>query len=141
MSNEKLYVMCDGVKVPHRAHPTDAGIDLFSPVDVVIKARSSAVIKSRVKCVLPENTVGLVLPKSGLNINHDLLAFGVIDEPYRGEINVKLYNMGDEDYHLREGDKMTQMLVMPVLYTDVVEVDHIENDTDRGEGGIGSTGR
>lgn len=129
----------DGAFKPVRAHSTDAGIDIFSPVCVTVRARSSAMINSGVHVEM-RNAAGILLPKSGLNIKHDILSFGVIDEGYNGAIVVKLYNLGDEDYRVYRGDKITQLLEVPVHYGCVEIVDEIESG-DRGSNGFGSTGR
>lgn len=126
--------------IPERAHPTDAGLDIRCPIDVMIPANGSAIIPSGVHVQLPANTVGMVKSKSGLNIKHDIVSEGVVDEEYTGQIIVKLYNHGRRDYFMKRGDKMTQLVVMPCMYVDVEETDTLEA-TERGENGFGSTGR
>lgn len=124
---------------PHRAHDTDAGMDIMSPRDEIVKAHNSVVIPTGVHVEL-KGAAGVILPKSGLNIKHDILAFGVVDEGYSGQIVVKLYNLSDEDYHVHKGDKITQMLVVPVRYEVIELVDTVESG-ERGTDGFGSTGR
>jgi len=129
-----------GALLLNRAHSTDAGIDIRTPRGFLLPARSSAIIRTGVHIELPPNTVGMLKSKSGLNIFHDIISEGVIDEGYSGEIMVKLYNLSDEPYQFERGDKIIQLVVMPVHYPDVVQVDEISGG-ERGDAGYGSTGR
>lgn len=136
-----MNVMLDeGAFMPEFAHKTDAGADLRSPVDVVIPARGSAVIDTGIHVEIPEGFTGFLKSKSGLNVNHNLIGEGVIDSGYQGSIRVKLYNLGDKDYSIKKGDKIIQLVILPCVYCDFVEVNKFA-ETDRGDGGFGSTGR
>lgn len=136
-----MKIMLDsGAYRPTRAHKTDAGLDLYSPVDVVIMPQASAVIDTGVHVALPEGSVGFLKSKSGLNVKHGILGEGVIDVGYTGSIRVKLYNHGEEGYYIQRGDKITQLVILPVILPDLEQVDRLE-DTERGCGGFGSTGR
>lgn len=126
--------------MPHRAHPTDAGLDLRSPESVYIEARQSMTIRTGVHIKLPPGTAGLLVSKSGLNVNHDLTSTGLIDYNYNGEIVVKLHNHGDAGYLIERGDKISQLVVLNVRFEDVEVVDEIET-VGRGSNGFGSTGR
>jgi len=126
---------------PERAHSTDAGMDLKSPICTTVPARGSVVIDLGVHMELPYGTVGILKSKSGLNVNHGITSTGTIDEAYRGSVKVKLYNHSDTDYIIHRGDKVTQLVVVECLYPTIEIVDHIKRDTERGEGGFGSTGR
>jgi dUTP pyrophosphatase len=77
--------------------------------------------------------------KSGLNVRYGIISEGVIDEGYTGEIIVKLYNLSDQDHLFQRGDKITQLVIMPVTYPTFAQASEIEGG-DRGEAGIGSTG-
>lgn len=129
-----------GAFMPIRAHETDAGLDLMSPVDVTVFGQSSAIIDTGVHIELPKNTVGMLKSKSGLNTKHSIVSEGVIDEGYSGSIQVKLYNHGHFPYGVKRGDKITQLVVMPCKYVKLEVVDELE-ETDRGDNGFGSTGR
>lgn len=131
----------EGAFLPRRAHETDAGLDIFSRTEQVIKAHGSAVFETGVHVKLPEGCCGLIVSKSGLNIKHDITSTGLIDEGYEGQIVVKLYNHGDSDYTVKAGDKITQMVVIPIRYEPVEEVSHLQVQSDRGSKGFGSTGR
>lgn len=133
-------VLEDGAYMPERAHATDAGLDLRTPRPAYVPARGSAVIDTGVHVALPGGTVGMLKSKSGLNTRFGLVGEGVIDEGYTGTIRVKLYNHGDEPYRFERGDKVTQLVVVPCLYVEPVEVESLA-ETDRGDGGFGSTGR
>lgn len=126
--------------IPERAHNTDAGLDLKSPICIEIPARSSAVIDTGVHVDLPIGTVGFLKSKSGLNVNHDITSDGVIDVGYTGSIKVKLYNHGIIPYQVLRGDKITQLVVVECHFPDVEIVEELEN-TERGNKGFGSTGR
>ena len=126
--------------IPERAHNTDAGLDLKSPICIEIPARSSAVIDTGVHVDLPIGTVGFLKSKSGLNVNHDITSDGVIDVGYTGSIKVKLYNHGIIPYQVLRGDKITQLVVVECHFPDIEVVDTLDK-TDRGNKGFGSTGR
>ena len=129
-----------GAYMPTRAHDTDAGLDLYARETKVIPAHGSATFDTGVHMELPVHTAGLLVSKSGLNTKHNLTSTGLIDVGYTGPIKVKLYNQGNEDYTVHAGDKISQLVVISILNPHMVEVDELE-DTDRGEGGFGSTGR
>ena len=129
-----------GAFVPVRAHDTDAGADLRSPVETVVPARGSRVIDTGVHIQLPHGFVGMLKSKSGLNVKHGITSEGVIDEGYTGPIKVKLYNHGDEPYRIERGDKVTQLVIIPCEYVDFDLVDDLE-DSERGNEGFGSTGK
>jgi len=125
---------------PERAHPDDAGMDLKSPVDIVVPARDSATINTGVHVEIPHGYAGFLKSKSGLNVKHNITSEGVIDAGYTGSIVCKLYNHGDISYHIHRGDKITQLVILPVLLGGYTIVDELP-DTERGAKGFGSTGR
>ena len=129
-----------GAFIPTRAHGTDAGADLRSPIDTVVPARGSRVIDTGVHIQLPHGFVGMLKSKSGLNIKHDITSEGVIDEGYTGAIKVKLYNHSCEPYIIGRGEKITQLVIVPCEYVKFDLVDYLE-DSERGGDGFGSTGK
>lgn len=129
-----------GAMLPVRAHKTDAGADILTPRSFLLPARSSAIIRTGVHVQLPSFSVGMLKSKSGLNIFHDIIGEGVIDEGFTNEIVVKLYNLGDEPYQFERGDKIIQLVVMDVSYPRIVQVSEISGG-ERGDAGYGSTGR
>lgn len=144
MSDEKngtMKVKLDqGAFAPTRAHKTDAGLDLRSPISVEVPARGSVVIDTGVHIELPNGTVGFLKSKSGLNVKHDITSEGVIDFGFTGSIKAKLYNHGTKPYQVFRGDKITQLVIFDCRFPDVEIVDELET-TERGENGFGSTGR
>lgn len=126
--------------MPTRAHETDAGLDLYSPKDATIPPRGAVCIDTGVHIELPINTVGMVKSKSGLNVKHGITSEGVIDVGYTGSIRVKLYNHSNEYYTINAGDKISQLVILPILTPTLELVDEL-NETERGDGGFGSTGR
>ena len=127
-------------KKPRRAHETDAGLDLYSREEKIIPAKSSATFNTGVHIQLPPDTVGLLCSKSGLNINKGITTTGVIDEGYTGSIIVKAYNNSDEDYKVELHDKITQLLVLPILKPEL-ELTTTFEKTARGDKGLGSSGK
>lgn len=129
-----------GAYLPDRAHEMDGGLDLRAPVATVVPARGSAVIDTGVHVELPLGTAGLLVSKSGLNVRHDITSEGLIDAGYSGSIVVKLYNNGDTPYYIDRGDKISQLVVIPVCLLKLEIVTELE-ETERGAKGFGSTGK
>lgn len=136
-----MKIMLDkGAKMPTRAYPTDAGLDLYAMETQIVPAKESAVFDTGVHIELPVGTVGLLQSKSGLNIKYGLTNEGVIDVGYTGSIKVKLYNDSGYDYAVSAGDKISQLLIVPVLTPELELVDSLD-ETARGNNGFGSTGK
>ncbi len=129
-----------GAYPPFRVHPTDAGLDIRAMHDGLVRSGQSHTFRTGVHVELPPNTAGLFVSKSGLMMNHDITATGLVDEGYDGEVMVKLFNHGMDDYNVHAGDKIGQLVIMPVLYEPVQIVDSIRGGQ-RGSAGFGSTGR
>ena len=126
--------------MPTRAHEDDAGLDLYATETKIVYARDSAVFDTGVHIELPKGTVGMLKSKSGLNVKHGLTSEGVVDVGYTGSICVKLYNNSDSDYRVNRGDKISQLVIMPILTPSLELVEDLD-ETERGNGGFGSTGR
>lgn len=123
---------------PTRAHAEDAGLDLHSPYGTIIPSRSSKTIDTGVHVELPAGTAGMLFSKSGLNVNHGILSTGLIDEGYTGSVRVKLYNQSEQDVVIQEGQKISQLVIVPVLRPLPVIVEQIDGG-ERGDAGFGST--
>lgn len=137
----ELKVKLDaGAKMPTRAHEHDTGLDLYARETQIVRARQSTKFDTGVHIELPIGTTGFLKSKSGLNVNHGITSEGVIDVGYTGSIVVKLYNNSDDDYIVKAGDKISQLAILPILTPVPVLVDTLE-ETERGDGGFGSTGR
>ena len=129
-----------GAYAPERAHRQDAGLDLRSPVTIGVEAHSGVVIDTGVHVQIPFGQVGFLKSKSGLNVKYGITSEGVIDSGYTGSIVVKLYNHSDDVYVVSKGDKITQLVILPVIMDDVEIVDEIHG-FERGDNGFGSTGK
>ncbi len=130
-----------GAYPPTRAHQSDAGIDIRSRETKTVPARRSAVFHTGVHVELPPGTCGVLVSKSGLNVRHDITSTGLIDEGYDGEILVKLNNDGYEDYTVRAGDRITQIVIIPIWHDPIIEIVDEISAGERGSNGFGSSGR
>ena len=130
-----------GAYMPERAHKTDAGLDLRCRETVISWPDSPVVFDTGVHIELPPGYYGKIESKSGLNTKNSIVSCGgVIDEGYTGSIVVKLYNFGTQSHLFREGDKIAQLVIQPYLAPPMELVEELE-ETERGDGGFGSTGR
>ena len=139
-SNNMKIKLDPGAHMPTRAHNTDAGLDLYAIEGQIIPAGGSAIFDTGVHVALPMCTAGFLKSKSGLNTKHGITSEGVIDVGYTGSIVAKLYNNGPADYEVKAGDKITQLVVLPIVSPTLDLVDDLE-ETERGAGGFGSSGR
>lgn len=128
--------------IPFQAHEGDAGMDLFSIEEVILKPMERKLIHTGIKIQLPKNTEAQIRPRSGLALKNGITVLntpGTIDEGYRGEIGIILINLGAEEFKVEEGMKVAQMVIKPTLSLEVEEVVEL-TETSRGEDGFGSTG-
>lgn len=132
-----------GIDLPSAANPGDAGLDLRSTVDATLKPGERSVVPAGIAVAIPEGFAGFVQPRSGLAARQGLGVVnspGLIDSGYRGEIKVVLINLDpDEAITIARGDRIAQLVILPVPAVEVVEADELP-ETDRGDGGFGSTG-
>ncbi|MFU0831930.1 MAG: Deoxyuridine 5'-triphosphate nucleotidohydrolase [Oscillospiraceae bacterium] len=132
--------------LPTRGSAGAAGLDLYACIDepILIEPRGLYRIPTGVAVALPgPETVGLIFARSGLGVKHGVSlsnAVGVIDSDYRGELIVGLCNMGETPYLLSPGERFAQLVVMPVYRAELEETDDL-GETQRGDGGFGSTGK
>lgn len=145
-------VLDEGARMPSLAHDTDGGYDLYAREAQIVPAKESAIFDTGVHIELPSiylsngvyldkyKTVGFLKSKSGLNIKHGITSEGVIDMGYTGSIRVKLYNNSEYDYKVNKGDKISQLVILPIITPKLERVESLE-ETERGDGGFGSTGR
>ncbi|MFW6311874.1 MAG: dUTP diphosphatase [Nanoarchaeota archaeon] len=128
------------VNIPKYAHEGDAGLDLYSAEEKVLKPGEKDVIKTGVKVAIPSGYVGLIWDRSGLAVKNGLHCLaGVIDSGYRGEIGVAIINLSKENFNVEKNMRIAQMLIQPVFRMDTEVVDSLD-ETTRNEGGFGSTG-
>ena len=130
-----------GAYAPTRAHEQDAGWDLRAVKGQTIPPGGSAVFPTGVHIQLPEGTCGLLVSKSGLNVKHHITSTGLIDEGYTGEIVIILYNHGNEPYVVNDGDKISQLVILPVIRPEIEIVEKLDAGTERGDNGFGSSGK
>ena len=134
------------IPAPFYASAGAAAMDLHACLDsaVTLPAGGRTVVPTGIAIALPSaEYVALVLARSGLGIKHGVVpsnCVGVIDSDYRGEIMVGLYNSGESEYTVQPGDRIAQLMVVPVVQAKVTLADELD-ETDRGAGGFGSTGR
>lgn len=131
-------VLDEGAFAPERAHAHDAGLDLRTPEDFWLHPGEHCCIDTGVHVEIPEGYVGLLTSKSGL-MAKGITSRGTIDAGYTGSIKAVLYNHSAEGFAFSKGAKITQLVIIPVMYADVEIVDRLGN-TERADGGFGSTG-
>ncbi len=136
-------ILEEGGKLPTYATPGSAGMDLCSSCQVVIAPGEYQTVPTGIKIALPEGYEAQIRPRSGLAAKHGIGMVngpGTIDCDFRGEIKVILINYGQEPFEIERGDRIAQMIISPVTLAEWKLVDKM-NNTERGEGGFGSTGR
>ncbi len=134
--------LSSGARLPERAHEGDAGLDMFTPIEVNLAPLQRKLVKLGFAMSVPKGHAGLVCPRSGLAANSGvtvLNAPGIIDTGYRGEVGVVLVNISNENVILPPGSKIAQLLIVPCCLEKPEWVGYLD-ETDRGEGGFGSTG-
>ncbi len=132
-------VLDQGAVMPARAHEYDAGLDLFAREDFVLPPCSRVTHDTGVHLAIPKNHVGFITSKSGLMSKNGITSRGTIDFGYTGSIKAVLFNHSRENVYIRRGQKITQLVVVPCLFPELVQVDSLE-ESERGEGGFGSSG-
>jgi dUTP pyrophosphatase len=126
--------------LPKYAHEGDAGMDLFSIEDLIIKAGERALVHTGIYIELPQGFVALIWDKSGLAAKNGLKTMGgVIEYTYRGEYCVVIFNSSNQNFEIKKGQKIAQILVQPICTAEIEEVQEL-SDSARGEKGFGSTG-
>ncbi|MEH7236273.1 dUTP diphosphatase [Bacillus sp. JJ1562] len=140
--NLKVMLLNKDAKLPLQANPGDAGLDLYSAEEKLIKPGEADLIKTGIKIELPPGTEAQVRPRSGLALKHSVTVLnspGTIDEGYRGEIAVILINHGKEDFVVEKHMRIAQMVVAEVAQVNLLQVEEV-TASKRGEGGFGSSG-
>lgn len=130
-----------GAYLPRRAHSADAGYDLRSPKMDLVPKHGSTVIDTGVHVAIPKGLCGVLVSKSGLNVKHDIVSEGLIDSGYTGSIKVKLYNHGGTSYMIEPGDKISQLVFLPIAEPVLYQTKDPLEETERGDKGFGSTGK
>lgn len=126
---------------PTRGSARAAGYDLYSAYDYTVPPMEKAVVKTDIQIAVPAGCYGRVAPRSGLAVKHFIdVGAGVIDEDYRGNVGVVLFNFGKEKFEVKKGDRIAQLICERIFYPDLEEVETLDV-TERGSGGFGSTGK
>jgi dUTP pyrophosphatase len=138
---KRLKVVLDKDAIlPSRAHELDGGYDLYSRECVMIPAGGSYTFDTGVHMEIPKGYVGDVEPKSGLMVKYGIVTDGTVDAGYTGSIRVKLFNLGKDGVGIVKKQKIAQLVIKAILTPELEVVDRLE-DTERGEGGFGSSGK
>lgn len=138
---ELKVVLDDGAYMPTKAHEADAGFDLRTPIDAYVAPHGYIEIDTGCHVLIPEGYVGFLKSKSGLNVIYGIRGEGVIDAGYTGSIVVKLYNDTDHVKPFNKGDKIIQLVILPIPDVTMVKVNSFNITTDRGDNGFGSSGK
>jgi dUTP pyrophosphatase len=135
----KIKKLHPDAKVPKFANKTDAGMDLYSIEDIIILPNHRTLVKTGLSMEFPEGYVALVWDKSGVAKNGLTKIGGVIDAGYRGEYKIMLHNISSKSYEIKKGQKIAQILIQPIIQPQIEVVEEL-SDSERGDGGFGSTG-
>jgi len=126
--------------LPARGSEGAAGYDLSAAHECVVPARGKALVKTDLSIAIPEGTYARIAPRSGLAWKHSIdVGAGVVDADYRGNVGVILFNLSDQEFQIKAGDRVAQLILERIATPEVVAVEDLD-DTTRGAGGFGSTG-
>merc|ERR1712025_917178 len=136
----QIAKLSENATVPTRGSPRAAGYDLYSAEAVKIPARGKGLVKTDIQIKVPNGTYGRIAPRSGLAWKHHIdIGAGVVDEDYRGNVGVVMFNHADAAFEVKKGDRIAQLVCEKISYPEIKELKTLD-ETDRGEGGFGSTG-
>jgi len=142
LENDILQVakLTDKAIIPTRGSDKAAGYDLYSAYDYVIPARGKILAKTDIQIKVPHGTYGRVAPRSGLAWKQHIdIGAGVVDEDYRGNVGVVMFNHSEVEVTIKTGDRVAQLVCEKISYPEIQVIDTLD-ETIRGEGGFGSTG-
>ena len=138
--NIKIKKLNPEAIIPNYAHPGDAGLDIYSCENCIIKSNERYLVSTGLSIELPEGYVAFIKDKSGVAYKGGLTHMaGVIEYTYRGEYKILLFNTSKDDYLIKKGDKIAQIVILPVATAEIEEVSEL-SETKRGAGDFGSTG-
>lgn len=138
----KIKKLCEDAIIPSYSHKGDAGVDIYSIKDYLLKPFERILVSTGISIAIPSGYEAQIRPKSGLSLKKGISIVntpGTVDSGYRGEIGVIAINLGNEDFKIGKGEKIAQMVFNKVEEAEFREVNELD-DTSRGEGGFGSTG-
>jgi dUTP pyrophosphatase len=126
--------------IPKRATEGSAGLDISSSVDAVVPSQKWLAVPTGISITVPKYCYARIAPRSGLTFKYGIqIGAGVVDSDYTGEIKVIMFNHGENDFNIKTGDRIAQLILEKILTNELEEVEELEK-TDRGAGGFGSTG-
>jgi len=135
-----VTLLSNSAMLPKRGSELAAGLDLYSPVSGTIEPLQRMLVPLDISIELPKGTFGHILPRSGLALKNGInVGAGVIDEDYRGNVGVLLFNLGNTPFVFKEGDRIAQLVIKSYENVNLVQKDKLD-DSQRGNGGFGSTG-
>lgn len=142
----KVFLLNDKARAPSRGSQLAAGYDIYASEETVVPARGQALVSTGVAIVCPMGTYGRVAPRSGLAVKHGIsTGAGVVDADYRGEVKVVLFNHGESDFKVLPGDRIAQLVLEQIVTPSLEVLDDSQwadlQQTERGAGGFGSTGK
>lgn len=139
----KIKIIDNSLPIPKYAHESDAGLDLYSTIDCILKPFERKLIPTGIKIALPQGYAGFVQPRSGIAINHGISMVntpGLIDSGYRGEIKAIVINLDPvNSFEIKKGDKICQLVFLKVEHANFIFQEELD-ESDRGDRGFGSTG-
>ncbi len=136
----KIKKLSENATLPRYAKPGDAGMDFYSNEETTILPNERKLISTGIVMAIPPGYVGLIWDKSGIATKYGIKTMaGVIDSGYRGEIKILIHNLSNQIHKIEKNTKIAQMLIQPIECRKVIEVEELDQ-TERGEGGFGSTG-
>ncbi|KAI8776326.1 deoxyuridine 5-triphosphate nucleotidohydrolase [Biomphalaria glabrata] len=132
--------LSDNATTPTRGSPLAAGFDLYSAYDYIVPAKGKEIVKTDIQIAVPDGCYGRVAPRSGLAAKSFIdVGAGVIDQDYRGNVGVVLFNFSETDFKVNKGDRIAQLICERIYIPQLCEKPSLDN-TERGTGGFGSTG-
>jgi deoxyuridine 5'-triphosphate nucleotidohydrolase len=137
----KVKKLSKTAKLPYKKHKTDAGYDLSADEGKLLLPQQWCLINTGLSLTVPEGTYGRIAPRSGFSWKSGtIVGAGVIDADYTGPVKVLIHNVGNKSVEIKKGDRIAQLIIEKIVLADVVEVTDL-NNTERGQGGFGSTGK
>ena len=136
-----ITLLSSDAKLPTRATVGSAGYDLYSPDSGIIQPMERLLIPLHISIQLPVGTYGQIAPRSGLALKYGIqVGAGVIDEDYRGNVGVLLFNVSDKPFEFKKGDRVAQLIVKSYKSPEIKQVEQLD-ESNRGDGGFGSSGK
>lgn len=135
-----IKILSENAKPPTKGSKLSAGYDLYSAEDAVVPSKGKMLVSTDLSIRVPHGTYGRIAPRSGLAAKSFIdVGAGVIDRDYSGIVKILLFNFNDQDFYVKKGDRIAQLILEKIEECEIKIVDELDI-TERGEGGFGSTG-